>query len=140
MLRQICKVAIATTALAAAFAGWLSGCAVRDDANTIGDAKVMTAGAAPAADAAAGERKVTIDNFSFAPNSLTVPAGTKVQWLNRDDVPHTVTSSDSPAKFKSQALDTDESYSHVFVEPGTYAYFCAVHPKMTGTIVVVAPK
>ena len=77
---------------------------------------------------------VTIDNFSFAPMQLEIPAGTQVIWINKDDVPHTVVSLDH--KFKSRALDTDESFSVTFQTPGTYEYFCSVHPKMTGKIVV----
>jgi len=91
----------------------------------------------PAVEAAdAGERRVVVDNFRFDPPVLTVPPGTKVTWVNRDDVPHTATSSDSPPKFRSRAIDTDETFSHVFSQPGTYPYFCAVHPKMTATVVV----
>ena len=98
------------------------------------------AGSGPAAQAAAApaaaERRVTIDNFAFGPQVLTVAPGTRVTWVNRDDVPHTATSSDSPAAFNSRAIDTDEQFAHVFERPGTYRYFCAVHPKMTATIVV----
>jgi plastocyanin len=85
-----------------------------------------------------GERlqQITIDNFTFAPDTLTVPAGTKVLWVNRDDVPHTVTSSAKPAAFASPALDTDQTFAHVFTAPGAYPYYCAVHPKMVGRIVV----
>jgi len=78
--------------------------------------------------------EVKIDNFSFGPQSITVPAGTKVTWKNRDDIPHTVVSTDGA--FKSRVLDTDESFSFTFDKPGTYPYFCSVHPKMTGTVVV----
>ena len=78
--------------------------------------------------------EVKIDNFSFGPQSITVPAGTKVTWKNRDDIPHTVVSTDHV--FKSKVLDTDESFSFTFDKPGTYPYFCSVHPKMTGTVVV----
>ncbi len=77
---------------------------------------------------------ITIDNFSFAPMQLEIAAGTQVTWINKDDVPHTVVSIDH--KFKSRALDTDESFSFTFQDPGTYEYFCSVHPKMTGRIVV----
>jgi plastocyanin len=77
---------------------------------------------------------VTIDNFSFAPMQLEVPAGTQVTWINKDDVPHTVVSLDHT--FKSRALDTDESFSFTFQTSGTYEYFCSVHPKMTGRIIV----
>ena len=80
------------------------------------------------------KHQVTIDNFSFMPATLTVPAGTTVTWVNRDDVPHTVASDDK--KFRSQALDTDEKFSHTFSDAGTYAYYCSVHPKMTGKVIV----
>lgn len=78
--------------------------------------------------------QVGIDNFNFSPKSLTVPVGAMVTWTNHDDVPHTVTSRDK--KFTSQAIDTDERFSFTFAEPGTYAYFCAIHPIMTAEIVV----
>jgi plastocyanin len=77
---------------------------------------------------------VKIDNYSFTPQTITVPAGTTVTWVNADDVPHTVAATD--LAFHSKAMDTDEQYSHTFDQPGTYKYFCTVHPKMTGTIVV----
>ncbi len=77
---------------------------------------------------------VKIDNFSFTPQTLTVRTGTKVTWTNKDDVPHTVTSTDK--KFKSGVLDTDDQFSFTFSAPGTYSYFCSVHPHMTGKIVV----
>ena len=76
---------------------------------------------------------VKVDNFSFAPAAVTVPVGTTVTWTNRDDIPHTVVSTDGV--FKSKALDTDEKFSFVFSKPGTYHYFCSVHPKMTGQII-----
>jgi plastocyanin len=77
---------------------------------------------------------VKIDNFSFGPAELTVSAGTTVKWTNRDDIPHTVVSTDGV--FKSRALDTDDSFSYKFEKPGTYAYFCSLHPKMTGKVTV----
>jgi plastocyanin len=86
----------------------------------------------------AGEKRgtqVTIDNFSFAPTTLTVPAGTEVTWVNHDDIPHTVVSEDKTT-FKSHALDTDEKFSFTFAKPGTYTYFCSIHPKMTAKVVV----
>jgi len=78
--------------------------------------------------------EVKIDNFSFGPQSITVPIGTRVIWTNRDDIPHTVVSTDGV--FKSKVRDTDEQFSYTFTNPGTYPYFCSVHPKMTGTVVV----
>jgi plastocyanin len=78
--------------------------------------------------------QVVIENFSFVPATLTVKAGTKVTWVNRDDVPHTATDTDK--RFNSKALDTDDHFDFTFSEPGTYNYFCALHPKMTGQIIV----
>lgn len=78
--------------------------------------------------------QVVIENFSFVPATLTVKAGTKVTWVNRDDVPHTAT--DTEKRFNSKALDTDDQFAFTFSEPGTYNYFCALHPKMTGQIIV----
>jgi plastocyanin len=77
---------------------------------------------------------VKIDNFSFAPGAFTVAAGTTVTWTNHDDIPHTVVSTDG--LFKSKVLDTDEKFSYTFAKAGTYPYFCSIHPKMTGTVVV----
>ena len=78
---------------------------------------------------------VSIDNFTFGPQSLTVKAGTTITWTNKDDIPHGIASSNN-AFAKSKALDTDDSYSFTFATPGTYQYFCYVHPHMVGTIVV----
>ena len=78
--------------------------------------------------------EVKIDNFAFTPGVITIKAGTQVTWINRDDIPHTVDS--TQGKFKSKALDTDDKFSFVFDKPGTYSYFCAVHRHMTGTVVV----
>ena len=89
---------------------------------------------APADQKAANQ--VVIDNFKFDPRELTVAVGAKVTWLNRDDVPHTATSTARPKAFDSKTLDTDQKFSHVFNTAGTYEYFCAVHPHMKGKIVV----
>ena len=83
-------------------------------------------------------RGVTIDNFSFSPTPITVPVGTTLTWTNHDDVPHTVVSDDQ--QFKSKALDTDEKFSYTFDKPGTYAYFCSIHPKMVAKVVVEGAK
>lgn len=77
---------------------------------------------------------VRLDNFSFGPATLTVAVGTIVTWTNRDDIPHTVVSTDGV--FKSKVLDTDEQFSYTFATPGTFPYFCSIHPHMTGRIVV----
>jgi plastocyanin len=78
--------------------------------------------------------EVKIDNFSFGPATVTVPVGTTVTWTNRDDIPHTAVSTDGV--FKSKVMDTDDKFSFVFSKPGTYPYFCSIHPKMTGQIIV----
>ena len=80
--------------------------------------------------------KVTIDNFSFTPAEIVVPVGTRVTWTNNDDIPHTVTDAADPRATKSPPLDTNESYSRSFNKPGTYRYFCSLHPHMQGTVVV----
>jgi plastocyanin len=131
MLRLICKIVIAGAAVTAVVVGSLSGWARQRSA-----VATTTAPALPATTSFSAEQQVTIDNFSFDPQVLTVSRGTKVTWLNRDDVPHTATSSASPATFNSKAIDTDETFSYVFTQPGTYPYFCAVHPHMTAKVIV----
>ncbi|HKW74637.1 MAG TPA: cupredoxin family copper-binding protein [Terriglobales bacterium] len=79
--------------------------------------------------------QIKIDNFSFAPLKVSVRAGTTVQWTNRDDIPHTVVSEDN-ATFKSQVLDTDQEFTYTFRKPGTYRYYCSLHPRMAAEIVV----
>ena len=79
---------------------------------------------------------VKIDNFSVGPVTLTVPVGVMVTWTNRDDIPHTVVSTDDSKTFKSKVLDTDEKFSFTFSKAGTYPYFCSIHPKMTGKVIV----
>ena len=84
--------------------------------------------------AAQEENVVTIDNFSFTAPELTVPVGTTVKWVNHDDIPHTVV--DAKKAFRSKPLDTDDSYSFTFASAGTFDYFCGLHPKMVGKIIV----
>ena len=83
----------------------------------------------------AGQNKIEIKDFAFNPQTITVKSGEKIPWINRDEEPHTVVSVGKQFK-KSTALDTDQTYTIVAGAPGTYSYFCSVHPKMTGTIVV----
>ena len=82
-----------------------------------------------------GENKIEIKDFAFNPQTITVKSGEKITWINRDEEPHTVVSVGKQFK-KSSALDTDQTYTIVAGALGTYSYFCSVHPKMTGTIVV----
>ena len=77
---------------------------------------------------------IKIDNFVFGPQAITVPVGTTVTWTNSDDIPHTVVSTEGA--FKSKVIDTDEKFSYTFTKAGTYPYYCAIHPKMTGQVVV----
>ena len=101
---------------------------------------LTTAGLGPAAAAAtaipAGPT-VKIDNFVFGPQALTVAVGATVTWVNRDDIPHTVTADDKHT-FKSKVLDTDERFAFTFTRPGEYGYFCSLHPHMVGKVIVKA--
>jgi plastocyanin len=87
---------------------------------------------------AATKNQIVIKDFHFTPQTLTVKAGEKITWINRDEEPHTVVSVEKQFK-KSAPLDTDEEFTITAGAPGTYTYFCSVHPKMTGTIVVEQP-
>ncbi|WP_165644667.1 cupredoxin domain-containing protein [Oharaeibacter diazotrophicus] len=89
----------------------------------------------PAA-AAGPAATVTIANFTFEPAVLDVAVGTTVTWTNGDDIPHTVV--ETGKTFKSKPLDTDDSFSHTFESAGEFAYFCSLHPHMTGKVVVHA--
>ena len=99
---------------------------------------LMMAGRTNSSGATAAEEKpateIKIDNFSFSPNTVTVPVGGTVRWTNHDDVPHNVVNQDK--SFKSKTMDTDENFSYTFTKPGTYTYYCSIHPRMTGKVVV----
>ena len=86
------------------------------------------------AQSVAANAEVKIDNSSFGPQSLTVLGGETVTWTNRDDILHTIVSNDGV--FKSKVRDTDEKFSYTFNKMGTYSYYCSLHPKMVGKIVV----
>jgi plastocyanin len=100
---------------------------------TAGGACGAALAAIPAA-ATASAPVVTIGNFTFGPMTLTVPVGSKVTWVNDDDVPHTVVAQD--LSFRSKAMDTDERFSFTFTRPGVYSYFCSLHPRMVGKVIV----
>jgi len=91
-------------------------------------------GIAAAAQSKPTPTDIKIDNFTFGPSELKVPVGATVTWTNRDDIPHTVVSSDKA--FKSKVLDTDEKFAFTFTTAGRFPYFCSIHPKMTGTVIV----
>ena len=118
-----------------------AGCSDKT-ASAAKDAKKETAtvsykGEAPTAGTeqpAAGEVQIVIENFVFVPAEVTVAPGTKVTWINKDEAPHTATSTDK--KFNSGGLDTDDKFSFVFNDKGEYPYFCALHPHMKATITV----
>jgi len=78
--------------------------------------------------------EVKIENFAFAPATLTVSAGAQVTWTNKDDIPHNIV--EKGRAFKSKALDTGEKFSYTFDKPGTYEYLCSIHPTMTGKVIV----
>jgi plastocyanin len=119
MKTAISKLIVATAMLGAL--GWISASNPRFGASAQGAAKSQ-------------EVVVKIDNFSYMPHDLTVGAGTTIIWVNNDDIPHTVVSTTD--LFKSKALDTDDKFSFTFDKPGTYEYFCSIHPKMTAKVIV----
>ena len=94
----------------------------------------LTAAGEAVVQAAASPATIDIDNFAFAPATLTVAAGTTVTWKNEDDSPHRI--GDKNGTFKSAALDTDDTFSHTFAAPGEYPYICTIHPYMVGKIIV----
>ena len=105
--------------------------------------KLAIAGAAAAAlliaplalaQPSAAAQTVKISNLTFGPQTITVAAGSTVTWVNQDDLPHTVVAVDK--SFRSKPLDTGDSFSFTFAKPGEYAYFCSIHPMMTGKVVV----
>ncbi len=99
------------------------------------EAPVLSSVSAFAAAPSSSDPTVNIDNFTFGPVELTVKVGTTVTWANSDDIPHTVVSIDHTT-FKSKVLDTDQTFSFTFTKPGEYAYFCSLHPHMTGKVIV----
>ena len=95
----------------------------------------LTSGAAVPPESSSGSApEVKIDNFAFTPGVITVKVGTQVTWINHDDIPHTVDS--TQGKFKSAAMDTDDKFQFRFDEPGEYPFYCRMHPKMTGKVIV----
>ena len=90
--------------------------------------------AQPVAVAAQTGPRIEITKHNFSRPTLTVPAGTTVTWLNRDEDLHTVVS--TTLAFKSAGLETNEAYSYTFTKPGVYEYFCTLHPLMTGKVIV----
>ncbi len=100
-------------------------------------ARGKTLSARPAAPAAtAGPVAVHISNFTFGPKMVTVKVGQTITWTNDDDIPHTVVATDK--SFRSKVLDTGQSFSFTFTKPGQVAYFCSLHPMMTGKVTVAA--
>jgi len=88
----------------------------------------------------AQDQTIEIKEYKYVPEKVTIAAGTKITWINRDEVPHTVDMDDGKKGIKSSALDTDETFSYTFTTPGTYPYTCRLHSKMMGTIVVTDAK
>src|SRR5258706_14378411 len=138
---RIIKLAIFATAVGIALAGCQS--ATKDTGDTGGkrvdNDPAMQGMQSPPPQAnvdATGKNEVqiVIENFAFSPSDVTVTPGTKVTWVNKDEAPHTATSTDK--KFNSGGLDTDDKFSFVFNDKGDYPYFCALHPQMKATIKV----
>jgi plastocyanin len=94
----------------------------------------LLAAAPPASAGPSDSAQILIKDFMFAPNALTIKAGSTVTWTNKDDEPHSVVS--DTGLFRSGARDTDENFSFRFDKPGTYHFTCSIHPKMVGTIIV----
>ena len=132
MKRMFCKSQVSSWWLRLTVALLLimvSGQSLASDAS--GSAMHKTVGAAGSTDTGT---EIKIDNFAFVPAAVTVKAGTRVIWVNHDDIPHTIDSTEG--KFRSGALDTDDHFQFRFDEPGEYQFFCRMHPKMTGKIIV----
>src|SRR5437899_5609843 len=135
---RIIKLAIFATAVGIVLAGCQS--ATRDTGDTGGkrvdnDPAMHGMQSPPQANVDAtgkNEVQIVIENFTFSPSDVTVTPGTKVTWINKDEAPHTASSTDK--KFNSGGLDTDDKFSFVFNDKGDYPYFCALHPQMKATI------
>jgi plastocyanin len=91
-------------------------------------------GASTAPPTAPAGNAVSIDNFAFAPATLTVPTGSTVTWTNRDEEPHTVVASDG--SFRSPGMGSQATFSHTFAKAGSFDYVCSIHPFMHATVVV----
>jgi plastocyanin len=113
---------------------WILGIAALAILITMAAGRSRTSGTALAQEKTANKTAIKIDNFTFAPAAITVHVGDAVRWTNHDDIPHNVVSEDN--SFKSKVLDTDENFSYTFTKAGTYSYYCSIHPRMTGKIVV----
>ncbi|MDO9707749.1 cupredoxin domain-containing protein [Paracraurococcus lichenis] len=90
----------------------------------------------PLRPARAAAAEVVIDDFAFQPAELRVAPGTTVRWTNREDSPHNVVSQETPRLFRSRLMEAGESFAFTFDQPGEHAYYCALHPHMTGRVVV----
>ncbi len=101
---------------------------------TVNPVPAAHAGQSIAANTPLASRQVRIDNFTFTPAEVTVSAGTPVTWINGDDIPHAVAATNHA--FRSKVMDTEQQYTFTFTQPGTYEYFCALHPHMLGKIIV----
>jgi plastocyanin len=133
------KKAILGVAAAALFVGSVAGAAADEMAGMSMEMPGMPGmkmNATPVDVAPTEPNAVNINNFAFSPKELTVAAGTTVTWTNKDEEPHTVVNAASPPAFKSAALDGGDKFSFTFTKPGTYRYFCSVHPFMVATVVV----
>lgn len=139
MRGRLTTLATATTVLV------LSGCAddgtdVQDDTGVTDDTPTATDTETPAGDdgtAAAGVT-VIVEDITFQDQTATVPAGTPVTWTNQDAVAHTVTAGEpgNPTGEFDEQLPANGKVSITLDEPGTYAYFCQIHPQMTAELVV----
>ncbi|UMP05895.1 cupredoxin family copper-binding protein [Amycolatopsis sp. EV170708-02-1] len=93
---------------------------------------------APPANAAT--HQVMMQGYAYSPAALTVRAGDTVTWMQHDQAPHDVVTTSAPAAFRSPQLSAGQSWSHTFTKPGTYSYYCSVHPDMRATVTVLAAE
>jgi plastocyanin len=101
---------------------------------TVALVMLLTPSQAKSEEAQSPSMEIKLDNFTFGPATLMVSVNSTVTWVNKDDIPHVIASDDG--LFKSKALDTDDKFSYTFTKAGTYAYYCSIHPKMQGKVVV----
>jgi plastocyanin len=130
VLATVFSALAATTGIEEAFACGVPARTTAQPPAAQATSQATTQAAAPAGKVV----EVKVDNFSFSPQTITIAPGTTVIWTNRDDIPHTVVSDEKV--FKSKVLDTDEKFSYTFDKAGSFPYFCSVHPKMTGKVIV----
>jgi plastocyanin len=132
-MKSYAYVLIAAAILIAAFSIWYFA-GDNSMGNDMGSQDSSASAGSSSAVATGTTSQVDIKSYAFSPQSLTIKPGTTVTWTNSDSVPHTVTANDK--SFDSGTLNSGGAYAFTFTEPGTYTYYCQIHPSMKGTIIV----